>query len=62
MSAALKARSFSIFFNGAKIVYISGRQYPVQVMYWKEPQVDYIDATVTAALQIHINEQMPYAL
>jgi HrpA-like RNA helicase len=62
MSATLEARSFSIFFNGAKTLYISGRQYPVQVMYCKEPQVDYIDATVTAVLQIHIDEQMPNAI
>ena len=31
MSATLAAEEFSQYFNGAKILYIQGRQYPVQV-------------------------------
>ena len=31
MSATLAAEEFSQYFNGGKILYIQGRQYPVQV-------------------------------
>jgi ATP-dependent RNA helicase DHX8/PRP22 len=56
MSATLEAQLFSDFFDGAKIVYVSGRQYPVQVFYTDEQQIDYVDSCITATLQIHLDE------
>eukprot|EP01135_Chromosphaera_perkinsii_P011544 Nk52_evm2s2438 gene=Nk52_evmTU2s2438 len=53
MSATLEAQKFSDFFDMAPILYISGRQFPVEVMYTRRPESDYIDAAMTAAIQIH---------
>ena len=55
MSATLDADLFSEFF-GAKILYIEGRQYPVEVFYCPEPQSDYIEAAMTTILQTHLYE------
>ena len=33
MSATLAAEEFAQYFNKAKVLYIQGRQYPVQVIY-----------------------------
>lgn len=39
--------------RSAKILYIKGRQHPVQIMYAKEPQVDYVQAALATVVQIH---------
>lgn len=59
MSATLEAQAFSDYYGGAKIIYVSGRQFPVDIMYCEEPQSDYVDASVTTVLQIHIEEEYP---
>ena len=41
MSATLDATSFSEYFFGAPILYISGRLHPVQAWFAPEPQSDY---------------------
>eukprot|EP00761_Pharyngomonas_kirbyi_P001515 gb/GECH01001519.1/.p1 GENE.gb/GECH01001519.1/~~gb/GECH01001519.1/.p1 ORF type:complete len:779 (+),score=163.76 gb/GECH01001519.1/:1-2337(+) len=56
MSATLEARSFSSFFNDAPVVYVRGRQHAVDVMYTAQPQADYVDAAVTAVMQVHLEE------
>lgn len=56
MSATLEAEPFSKYFGNAKILYIEGRQYPVQTFYTEEQQTDYLHAALTAAVQLH-NEQ-----
>ncbi|CAB9524117.1 splicing factor ATP-dependent RNA helicase [Seminavis robusta] len=53
MSATLDIETFLAFFQGAETIKIPGRQYPVQIIYTKEPQEDYIDAALCATLQIH---------
>jgi len=53
MSATLSAESFSAYFNNAKVLYIQGRQFPVQVLYTAAPQADYVHAAITTVLQIH---------
>ncbi|PHZ11673.1 ATP-dependent RNA helicase DHX8 [Rhizopus microsporus ATCC 52813] len=55
MSATLDAEKFSEFFNHAKILYISGRLYPVDTLFTTEPQADYIDAALVSIFQIHVN-------
>jgi HrpA-like RNA helicase len=55
MSATLDAEKFSEFFNGAKILYVSGRLYPVDTMFTFEPQSDYLDASLVSIFQIHVN-------
>lgn len=33
---------------------VSGRQYPIDVLYTSEPQDDYLDAAMISCLQIHL--------
>ncbi|KAJ4816526.1 RNA helicase family protein [Rhynchospora pubera] len=56
MSASLDARCFSEYFGGAKAVHVQGRQYPVDILYTYQPEPDYLDATLIAIFQIHLEE------
>ena len=53
MSATLDIDTFKSFFPNAHSIKIPGRQFPVQTLYTKEAQNDYIEASLAAALQIH---------
>ena len=53
MSATLEAEAFSRYFMGARVLYVQGRQYPVQVYYTTSPQPDYLRAAITTVLQLH---------
>lgn len=44
-------------FSSAKILYVSGRQFPVDIYYTEQPIADYVDAAITATFQIHLDEQ-----
>lgn len=62
-SATLDAEEFKSFFNRnatndsaldtAAILTVEGRTYPVEVQYAEKPVADYVEATVTTALDIH---------
>ncbi|CAO3685393.1 unnamed protein product [Umbelopsis vinacea] len=54
MSATLDAEKFSEYFNGAQIMYVSGRLFPVKVYNSIEPQSDYLDAALVTIFQIHM--------
>lgn len=51
-SATLDAEKFSQFFDDAVIFIFPGRMYPVDVMYTKAPEADYLDAAVVTVLQV----------
>jgi pre-mRNA-splicing factor ATP-dependent RNA helicase DHX16 len=55
-SATLDAEKFSTFFDDAPIFKIPGRRYPVDIMYTKAPESDYLDAVVVTVLQIHLTQ------
>ena len=55
-SATLDADKFSAYFNQCPIFTIPGRTYPVEIMYSKEPESDYLDAALVTAMQIHLAE------
>ena len=55
-SATLDADKFSAYFNKCPIFTIPGRTYPVEVMYSKEPESDYLDAALITVMQIHLTE------
>lgn len=55
-SATLDAEKFSKYFLDAKIFSIPGRTFPVEIMYAKEPESDYMDASLVTVMQIHLNE------
>ncbi|KAL5524532.1 PRH1 [Sanghuangporus sanghuang] len=55
MSATLDAEKFSRFFNNTKILYVKGRQHPVEIFHTIRSQPDYADATVRTFFQIHLD-------
>ncbi|KAJ5578504.1 uncharacterized protein N7459_007468 [Penicillium hispanicum] len=55
-SATLDAEKFSTYFGGAPIFSIPGRIFPVEIMYSREPESDYLDAALITVMQIHLTE------
>ncbi|PUU82695.1 P-loop containing nucleoside triphosphate hydrolase protein [Tuber borchii] len=55
-SATLDAEKFSNYFNQCPIFTIPGRTYPVEILYTKEPESDYLDAALITVMQIHLSE------
>ncbi|KIY50796.1 ATP-dependent RNA helicase DHX8 [Fistulina hepatica ATCC 64428] len=55
-SATLDAEKFSKYFYGCPIFTIPGRTYPVEILYTKEPETDYLDASLITVMQIHLSE------
>eukprot|EP00854_Cymbomonas_tetramitiformis_P018602 gene18602-22213_t len=53
-SATLNAKKFSDFFGSVPIYTIPGRTFPVEVLYSRTPQEDYVDAAVKQAITIHL--------
>ncbi|XP_077338466.1 ATP-dependent RNA helicase DHX33 [Lithobates pipiens] len=53
MSATMDVDLFSEYFNGAPVLYLEGRQHPIQVFYTKQPQSDYLQAALVTVFQIH---------
>ncbi|KAJ7395596.1 putative ATP-dependent RNA helicase DHX33 [Pitangus sulphuratus] len=53
MSATMDVDLFSQYFNGAPVIYLEGRQHPIEIFYTKEPQSDYIQAALVSIFQIH---------
>lgn len=55
-SATLDSVKFSEYFYKAPIFTIPGRMYPVEILYTKEPESDYLDASMITVMQIHLTE------
>ncbi|CAH6718146.1 pre-mRNA-splicing factor ATP-dependent RNA helicase Prp22p [[Candida] jaroonii] len=55
-SATLDSKKFSKYFNNCPIVTIPGRTFPVEVLYTREPELDYLTAAINAVIQIHVSE------
>jgi ATP-dependent RNA helicase DHX8/PRP22 len=55
-SATLNAEKFSEYFLKCPIFTIPGRTYPVEILYTKEPESDYLDASLITIMQIHLSE------
>jgi pre-mRNA-splicing factor ATP-dependent RNA helicase DHX16 len=55
-SATLDAQKFSDYFDGAPIFRIPGRRFPVDILYTKAPEADYLEASVVTVLQIHVTQ------
>lgn len=55
-SATLDAEKFSSYFFNCPIFTIPGRTFPVEVLYTKDPESDYLDASLITVMQIHLNE------
>uniref|UniRef100_H3G922 RNA helicase n=1 Tax=Phytophthora ramorum TaxID=164328 RepID=H3G922_PHYRM len=57
-SATLDATKFSAYFDDAPIFKIPGRMFPVDILYTKAPEADYLDAAIVTVLQIHITQPL----
>jgi HrpA-like RNA helicase len=55
-SATLNADKFSNFFARAPVFNIPGRTFPVDVMFSKTPQEDYVLAAVKQAMAVHLGD------
>jgi ATP-dependent RNA helicase DHX8/PRP22 len=55
-SATLDAEKFSSYFNNCPIFTIPGRTYPVEILYAREPESDYVDAALKTVETIHLTE------
>ncbi|CAN6700625.1 unnamed protein product [Malus baccata var. baccata] len=55
-SATLDAEKFSAYFFNCNIFTIPGRTFPVEILYTKQPESDYLDAALITVLQIHLTE------
>jgi pre-mRNA-splicing factor ATP-dependent RNA helicase DHX15/PRP43 len=56
MSATLNAERFQEYFEGAPLLDVPGRMFPVEIFYTPEPEKDYLIASVRTVLQIHVIE------
>nr|XP_033798390.1 pre-mRNA-splicing factor ATP-dependent RNA helicase PRP16 isoform X1 [Geotrypetes seraphini] len=54
-SATMDAEKFAAFFGNIPIFHIPGRTFPVDILFSKTPQEDYVEAAVKQALQIHLS-------
>jgi len=55
-SATLDAEKFSTYFFSCPILTIPGRTFPVEILFAKDPESDYLDAALITVMQIHLSE------
>eukprot|EP00835_Amoeboradix_gromovi_P004977 NODE_428_length_8761_cov_0.779612.p1 type:complete len:889 gc:universal NODE_428_length_8761_cov_0.779612:2519-5185(+) len=58
-SATLDADKFSKFFDNAPILNVPGKTYPIDVYYTQAPEANYVSATISTIMQIHISQPLP---
>lgn len=56
MSATLDAGKFQKYFNGAPLLSVPGRTHPVEILYTKAPERNYVEAAIRTTVQIHLHE------
>jgi len=56
MSATLNAERFQDYFEGAPLLDVPGRMYPVEIFYTPKPESDYLVASIKTVMQIHQHE------
>ncbi|KAM0682650.1 DEAH-box ATP-dependent RNA helicase prp22 [Mitosporidium daphniae] len=55
-SATLDSEKFCSYFGDCPMFSIPGRTFPVEVLYSRAPEPDYMDAALVTLLQIHLSE------
>ena len=53
MSATMDVDHFSNYFGNCPVLYVEGRQHPIEMFYTKNQQEDYVMAAMTTVFQIH---------
>lgn len=56
MSATLDAEQFQRYFDGAPMMKVPGRMFPVEIFYTPEAERDYLEAAIRTVVQIHMYE------
>lgn len=56
MSATLNAERFQQYFEGAPLLDVPGRMFPVEIFYTDKPVVDYLSSAIDTVLKIHKDE------
>ncbi|CAN0383743.1 unnamed protein product [Lampetra planeri] len=57
MSATMDVDRFVSYFNGAPVLYVEGRQHPIQIFYTREPHPDFLHATLVSIFQTHQEQE-----
>uniref|UniRef100_S4RY18 RNA helicase n=1 Tax=Petromyzon marinus TaxID=7757 RepID=S4RY18_PETMA len=57
MSATMDVDRFVSYFNGAPVLYVEGRQHPIQIFYTREPHSDFLHATLITIFQTHQEQE-----
>lgn len=57
MSATLDAEKFQSYFDGAPLLTVPGRMYPVEIFYTQQPEGNYVVSAVRSVVQIHAFEE-----
>lgn len=57
MSATMDAEKFQKYFEGAPLLDVPGRMFPVDIFYTEEPEEDYVVGAIKTVLQIHAFEE-----
>lgn len=57
MSATLDAKKFQDYFDGAPLLTVPGRTFPVEILYSAKPQQSYLEAAIRTTIQIHQYEE-----
>ena len=57
MSATMNVDLFSNYFHQAPVLYLQGRQYPIDVFHVQDIQTDYIHASLITLFQVKINHE-----
>jgi len=55
-SATLNASKFCDYFDGAPLFSIPGRRFPVDILYTRAPEANYLDAAAVTVLQVHASQ------
>ena len=50
MSATLNAERFQKYFEGAPLLDVPGRMYPVEIFYSSKPETDYLQAAIRTVI------------
>ena len=57
MSATMNVDLFSDYFNQAPVLYLQGRQYPIDVFHVQDIQTDYIHASLVTLFQVNTKHE-----
>lgn len=57
MSATLDLTKFAAYFKTDTLVKVEGRTFPIEVLNTRQPQMDYISATVRCVMQLTLFEE-----